>query len=75
GSQGKTQPILVDDTIVVVTSNLYSALTNLRRGGVSRVIWIDALCINQCDSIEKSWQVQLMGEIYQKAAFVIVWIG
>ncbi len=40
-----------------------------------RPIWIDAVCINQNDDSEKNWQIPLMGEIYSKAAEVLVWLG
>lgn len=47
------------------------------RGQVSDVeyFWIDAICINQADDLEKSSQVALMGEIYKKALNAIVWLG
>ncbi|KKY28420.1 putative ankyrin and het domain protein [Phaeomoniella chlamydospora] len=38
-------------------------------------IWVDAICINQEDNIEKSAQVALMGKIYQSAKSVTVWLG
>jgi hypothetical protein len=38
-------------------------------------IWIDAVCINQGDVRENNRQVQLMGNIYQNALAVIVWLG
>jgi hypothetical protein len=28
--------------------------------------WVDTVCINQTDNQEKSHQVQMMGEIYQR---------
>ncbi|KAH6870843.1 heterokaryon incompatibility protein-domain-containing protein [Alternaria rosae] len=37
--------------------------------------WIDALCINQSDDVEKSLQVQRMGDIYKNAKEVCVWLG
>ncbi len=40
-----------------------------------RMLWVDALCINQRDSIEKNLQVQLMKNVYSGAARVIAWIG
>jgi hypothetical protein len=39
------------------------------------VLWVDALCINQNDDAEREWQVQLMGDIYSKAAAVFSWLG
>lgn len=38
-------------------------------------MWIDAICINQFDDVEKSDQVRLMKTIYSKASKVIVWLG
>ena len=38
-------------------------------------LWIDALCINQDDAVEKGQQVKLMHEIYTKATQVLVWLG
>lgn len=38
-------------------------------------IWIDALCINQDDVAERNQQVPRMKDIYEKAQYVIVWLG
>ncbi|KAF2732509.1 HET-domain-containing protein [Polyplosphaeria fusca] len=40
-----------------------------------RTLWIDALCINQDDIVERGHQVRLMREIYSKAQKVSVWLG
>jgi len=40
-----------------------------------RVVWADAICINQEDAKEKSEQVKLMGLIYSRASQVIIWLG
>ncbi|KAH8602924.1 heterokaryon incompatibility protein-domain-containing protein [Bisporella sp. PMI_857] len=58
-----------------VTQNLLVALNHLRHPTNSRILWIDAICINQEDDAEKSIQVARMGEIFAKAAQVIVWLG
>jgi hypothetical protein len=58
-----------------VTYNLHSALHGLRRHDSQRLVWIDAMCINQFDLAEKSAQVQLMHTIYSKSSQAIVWLG
>ncbi|KAG8416094.1 hypothetical protein J3459_013795 [Metarhizium acridum] len=55
--------------------NLASALKHLRFKDKSRVLWIDAICINQKDDTERSIQVKRMGSIYSFAQNVIVWLG
>ena len=41
----------------------------------TRLLWIDAACINQDDIDERSQQVRLMRDIYSQAARTIVWLG
>ena len=43
--------------------------------GDNTLLWIDAICINQADTEEKSYQVAMMDQIYNKANSVIVWLG
>jgi hypothetical protein len=38
-------------------------------------MWIDYLCINQRNDIEKAWQVALMRDIYSQADQVLAWLG
>jgi len=60
---------------VSVGSNLHSALKQLRLPEVVRVLWIDYLCIDQSDVEERSIQVRIMGEVFSRAARVIIWPG
>ncbi|GIZ46884.1 hypothetical protein CKM354_000999000 [Cercospora kikuchii] len=63
-------------TTVPVTDNLFKALRGLRpRRGKPRIIWIDALCINQADLQERSAQVRFMPDVYRWAEVVNVWLG
>jgi len=39
------------------------------------VIWIDFLCLDQKNDLEKSWQVELMADIYRQASQVYDWLG
>jgi hypothetical protein len=54
-----------------VTYNLYTAFKKLRCSDRERLLWIDAMCINQHDNIEKSTQVQMMRDIYARASGVV----
>jgi hypothetical protein len=59
-----------------VNSSLETALKNIRpTSGAARVLWIDAICINQTDFVERSSQVSLMRQIYSCASRVVVWLG
>jgi uncharacterized protein YfkK (UPF0435 family) len=75
GSVSKTERISVQDMTVSVTQSLALALRNLRLPDAPRILWIDSICINQADIVEKSSQVQLMPLVYEKARKVVIWLG
>ncbi|KAH8637734.1 hypothetical protein IG631_05504 [Alternaria alternata] len=58
-----------------VRRNLADALRNLRLVGEHRVLWVDAICINQHNMVERSREVTRMGMIYRQAGRVIAWLG
>ena len=58
-----------------VTDNLFSALRRLRRQDQPRVLWVDAICINQHDIEERNSQVSQMGEIYRATGTLLIWLG
>ena len=60
---------------ISITKNLYDALKGVQQPERDRVIWVDALCINQHDGKEKGIQVRKMNSIYARAARVLVWLG
>ena len=41
----------------------------------ARLLWADAICIDQSNLRERGEQVQLMRSIYQQAKEVLVWLG
>lgn len=41
----------------------------------SKLLWIDAVCINQQDFVERASQVAFMRKIYESATEVVVWLG
>ena len=74
-TQTLSKTIFCDSKILHVTQNVYDALHALRRTTTSRMLWIDAICINQADIEERSHQVALMRLVYNRATLVISWIG
>lgn len=75
GQEQCQTPALVNGRPVTITSNLDTALRYFRDRHDEKTLWVDAVCINQKDNAEKGPQVQMMGQIYSKAAQVLVWLG
>jgi hypothetical protein len=75
GGEKKPRSIFIGNQKLDVTENLHAALSRLRCRYLARIVWVDAICINQTSEEERSQQVQLMAMIYSKAYCVIVWLG
>ncbi|KUJ23934.1 HET-domain-containing protein [Mollisia scopiformis] len=75
GTDKAIVPILVDGAVLHIRSNLYLALRALRLPDRPRILWVDALCINQSDALERNSQVSQMAAIYSGCHQVIVWLG
>lgn len=60
--------------ILLISSNLYNALRRLRDKSV-KYLWVDRVCIDQSNVLERAEQVRLMRKIYSKARLVVVWLG
>jgi len=75
GTRANQVPISVNGYSFDVTANLDLALRCLRLADTARVLWIDAVCINQDNDAEKSAQVSIMGQIYKSAKAVLVFLG
>jgi len=77
GNQHGT-PIMLDGCQFPIGKNLSKVLHRLYKeteDGEDILVWIDAICINQQDEVEKSTQVRRMKEIYEQSKQVIVWLG
>ncbi|KAJ4295146.1 hypothetical protein N0V90_007156 [Kalmusia sp. IMI 367209] len=70
-----TEQIICNGRWIRITRSLFHALSMFRRTDRARIIWADALCINQNDEDEKGHQVGLMQQIYKSAFHVLIWIG
>lgn len=61
--------------VVPITQNLDIALRHWRSTSRIICIWVDALCIDQQNTGEKSSQVSIIGRIYSLASSVLIWLG
>lgn len=75
GPSTDPQTIAVNGRSLNVTQSLATALPYLRLQDKARVLWIDAICVNQSDLLERSLQVPRMADVYGYAHRVIVWLG
>ena len=75
GDTTRREHILVNEKRFPVTRNLYTILESIRLTDQDRVLWIDAICIDQTDKREQGHQVRQMGDIYSRAERVIFWLG
>lgn len=59
-----------------MTESLAAALRAFRYpADTSRILWADAIYIEQSDLAERSKQVSMMGELHSSAMRVLVWSG
>ena len=75
GDPKDTWQITVDGSEFQATVKLVQALWYIRSDETPRTLWVDAVCINQADDVEKSQQVRMMRNIYYRATSVVAWLG
>lgn len=78
GDSTPRQPIYVGPywDVLIQTENCSSMLRDLRPCGNHpfRRLWVDAICINQNDILERDRQVSRMGDIYSNCMRVVVYL-
>ncbi|TGO54994.1 hypothetical protein BCON_0098g00160 [Botryotinia convoluta] len=75
GTQTCDKPVLCDGQELRVKANLAAALERLQLADESRWMWIDAICIDQENILERNQQVTIMRDIYALSDRVLIWIG
>ena len=67
---------VVDGHEISPTRNLLLALSQIRRKNIHRkLMWVDAICINQKNVEEREKQVRMMFSIFNDAFYVVAWLG
>jgi hypothetical protein len=78
GSEGpkiEYRVILIDGKALQVPKSSWELLHARSSMYEDRLVWIDAICINQKDIAERVGQIPLMDKIYTKSHRTIVWPG
>lgn len=75
GSAHKQYDIEISGNTLPITENLHLALQHLRHPEEDRILWIDAICIDQDNVGERGHQVRQMASIYERVVRAIIWLG
>ncbi|RGP65273.1 hypothetical protein FLONG3_9303 [Fusarium longipes] len=74
GKPDFSELILLNHQEFFITPSLKYALSCLRSKTQPRILWVDAICINQSDVVERNHQVALMRDIYSQCQRDIAWL-
>ncbi|KAF2727267.1 hypothetical protein EJ04DRAFT_595468 [Polyplosphaeria fusca] len=75
GSRNVKRTVWLNGQKHATTVNLECALRHPRLMYPGLVCWIEALCINQANTLERTHQVQIMAQIYDGSGEVLVYLG
>ena len=72
----KCIPVFVDGgRIIYINAPIYACLQHLEIGPTPRYLWIDQICIDQDNKVERNIQVLLMKTIFESAQKTLIWLG
>ncbi|KAK0514619.1 hypothetical protein JMJ35_003236 [Cladonia borealis] len=69
------QRLFCNNSAIKITQSLFDALIHLRHSEETRMLWVDAVCIDQNNNDDKIVQLPHMKDIYQHANHVVIWLG
>jgi hypothetical protein len=75
GERTLVETILIGDKTMSIPASAASALRCMRLPEQNRTLWIDCICIDQDDNLEKGQQVRLMADIYTSSICTLAFIG
>jgi hypothetical protein len=74
-TRGGFATISCGDGNLIVQQTVLELMERVRRPNETSKLWIDEICINQDDILERNAQVSLMDQIYLNAKKVVIWLG
>jgi hypothetical protein len=75
GDTALVQSIFVDDKTMAIPASAALALRCMRLPEKHRSLWIDCICVDQDNNLEKGHQVRLMAEIYVSSSCTLAFIS
>ncbi|RYP53097.1 hypothetical protein DL768_001874 [Monosporascus sp. mg162] len=75
GNPELSHSLWTPDGNIKITASLYATLRCLRHEAQPLVLWTDGVCVNQSDKKEKTEQIQLLPQVFQRATCVLVCLG
>lgn len=75
GSKETSFSISINNVPIRVGRNLLSALAGVGVRWGEITLWVDAICINQDDLVERARQISMMGRIFSEAQRTIAYIS
>lgn len=75
GAPGVFSNIVLNGQLVPVPHSSEAAVRRMRHRDRERVLWIDAICIDQSSLSERSQQVAMMSDIYKFSVGNLVYLG
>lgn len=75
GESSPSRNIIVNGFSFRVTINLYHFLKRQQEAGRDCNMWVDAICVNQSDLLEKNLQIPNMNMVYMAATTLTIWLG
>ncbi|KAL9109906.1 MAG: hypothetical protein Q9227_005429 [Pyrenula ochraceoflavens] len=67
--------VLLNDSDFAITANLWLALRQVRMESEIRLLWVDAICIEQSKVSEKNAQLNIVRDIFSTAQQLLAWVG
>lgn len=68
-------PMKINGKVSLVQASANEAIRRMRLEDRTRVLWVDAVCIDQESTEDKNQQVAFMGTIYRHGTCNLVWLG
>lgn len=67
--------VYINDHKLDIPLSAEAVLRRMRDTECERTVWIDSLCIDQTNKIDRNYQVQLMCDIYSSTNMGLIWLG